>query len=134
MGNSKLEDTALKFFKKLNVDIDSSNIRDCHWLPGEGSKRVIKSIRKVQKHLKCMDLSSIGIRSTVYINDCLCKYYKIPWRKCKKLCVNKFIHSFWTSNGSIKLKLSDNGRSYIITHINDLEELFPGNECIRDEE
>ena len=56
------------------------------------------------------------------------------WRKCKKLCVSKFIHSFWVSNGSIRLKLSNNERSYIITHINDLEELFPGNEFIGDEE
>ena len=54
--------------------------------------------------------------------------------KCKKLCVNRFIHSFWVSNGSIRSKLPDNERSYIITYINDLEELFPGNEFVRDEE
>ena len=56
------------------------------------------------------------------------------WRKCKKLCVNKFIHSLWFSNGAIRLKLSENERSYILTYINDLEELLPGNEVIRDEE
>ena len=84
--------------------------------------------------MKGMDLSLIGIRSPVYLIDSLCKYYKMLWRKCKKLCVNKFIHSFWVSNGSIRLKLPDNERSYMITHISDLEELFPGNEFIRDEE
>ena len=81
-----------------------------------------------------MDLSSIGIRSTVYINDSLSKYYKMLWRKGKKLCVNKFIHLFWVLNRSIRLELSDNERSYVITYTNDLEELFPGNEFIRDEE
>ena len=80
-----------------------------------------------------MDLSSIGDGSPVYINDSLCKYYEMLWRKCKKLCANKFIHSFWVSNGSIRSKLSDNEKLYIITHINDFEELFPGNEFIRDE-
>ena len=34
---------------------------------------------------------------------------------------------------SIRLKLSDNERSYLITHISNLDELLPGNEFIRDE-
>ena len=38
------------------------------------------------------------------------------------------------SNGSIRLKLSDNERLYMIIHINDLEELFPENKFIEDEE
>ena len=36
-----------------------------------------------------MDLSSIGIRSPVYINGSLCKYYKMLFQKCKKLRVNR---------------------------------------------
>ena len=109
----------------------------------QGPKRVItkfskgkdtNSIRRVKKNLKGMDLSSAGIRSRVHKNDSSCKYYKMFWQKCKKPCVNKFIHFFWVSNGSIRLKLSENERSYIITHINDLEELLLGNEFIRDEE
>ena len=55
------------------------------------------------------------------------------WQKFEKLFVNKFIHSFWVSNGSIRLKLSDTERSYIIAHVNDLEELLSGNEFTRDE-
>ena len=140
--NSELEDIALHLFKKLDVEEDSSKIEDWHWLPSKEPKRVIvkffkrkdtNRVRKVKKNLKGMDSSLIGIRSPVYLIDSLCKYYKMLWRKCKKLCVNKFIHSFWVSNGSIRLKLSDNGRLDMITHIHDLEELFPGNE-FRDEE
>ena len=81
-----------------------------------------------------MDLSSIGIRSPLYINDSLCKYYIMLLQKCKKLCVKKFIHSFWVSNGPIRFKMPDNERSYMITDINDFEELFSGNELIRNEE
>ena len=136
LENSELEDTALKLFKKLDLEIDSSNIEDCHWLPSKGQKRVIikfskwkdaNSIWRAKKNLKGMDLSSIGFRSPVHINDGLRKYYKMLWRRCKILCVNTFIHSFWISNGSIRLKLSENERSYIITHVNDLEELLPRN-------
>ena len=125
--------TALQLFKKLDFEENSSNIEDCHWLSSKGPKIVIvkfskrkdgNRVRKVMKNLKGTDLSSIGIRSPVYINDSLCKYYKMHWRKCKKLCVNKFIHSFCVSDGSIRMKLSDSERSYMITHINDLEGLF----------
>ena len=77
-----------------------------------------------------MNLSSIGITAPVYMNDSLCSYYKVLWQKCKKLWSRKFIHTFWVSNGSIKLKIADNDRVYTITHNNDLEELFPGNKLL----
>ena len=77
-----------------------------------------------------MKLSSIGITTPVYINDSLSSYYKRLWRKCRKLWSSKFIHTFWVSNGSIKLKIADNDRVYTITYNNDLEELFPGNELL----
>ena len=77
-----------------------------------------------------MNSSSIGITTPVYINDSLYSYYKILWRKCKKLLSSKFIHTFWVSNGFIKFWIADNDRVYTITHNNDLEELFPGNRLL----
>ena len=55
-------------------------------------------------------------------------------KNTKKQCAKKFIHLFWVSNGSIRLNLSDNDKSYIVTHINDLEELFHENELLREED
>lgn len=40
--------------------------------------------------------------------------------------MNKLIHSFCVMNGSIRLKIVENRQTYIITHLSDLEELFPG--------
>ena len=45
--------------------------------------------------------------------------------KCRKLLLNKYIHSFWATNGTIKLKTIENGRVCAVTHRNDLENLFP---------
>ena len=136
-----LENTALNIFRKLDVEIDSSNIEDCHWLPNKGPKRAIikfskrkdaNRIRHCKKNLKGMDLTSLGISSPVFINDSLCQYYKM--RKCKKLLTNKFIGSFWVSNGSIRLRVENRDRPCVITHISDLEVLFPDNNILRDEE
>ena len=56
-----------------------------------------------------MNLPSLGINTTVYINVSLCTYYKMLWGKCGKLFLNKYIHSFWVTNGTIKLKTVENG-------------------------
>ena len=90
-------------------------------------------IRRANNILKGLDLSSIGINSAVFINDSLCRYYKNPRAKCKKLWLKKFIHGFSTSNGSIILKLTESGNVRFVTHDVNLEELFPGNELIRDD-
>ena len=133
----------MNIFRKLKVETDSSNIEDCHWLPSKRPKRAIikfskqkdgKKIRHCKKNLKVMDLTSLGISSPVFINDSLCQYYKMLWRKCKKLLTNKFIDSFWVSNRSIRLRVENKDRPGVVTHISDLEVLFPGNDILRDEE
>ena len=137
-----LEDSALNVFRKLDVEIDFSNIEDCHWLLSAGPNHVIirfskrkdaNRIRRCKKNLKGMDLTSLGIPSPVFINDSLCQYYKMIQRKYKKLLTNKLIDSFWVSHGSIRLRVEDKHRPCTITHISDMEDLFPGNDLLRDE-
>ena len=133
----------LAFFEKLDVMVNPINIEDCHWIKSSKSpKKVIvklsrrkdaNKIRLLKKGLKGMNLSSLGIDSTVYINDSLCSYYKMLWGKCRKLLLNKYIYSFWVTNGTIKLKAVENGLVYAITHRNDLVKLFPDNEILADQ-
>ena len=58
--------------------------------------------------------------------------YKILWQKCKSIGQVKFIHAFWVSSGSLKLKIAANDRGCTIKHNNDLEELFPVKELFLD--
>ena len=138
---------ANSFFPPLNlhldVTIDPSNIEDCLWLKSNGpSKVIIKFARrkdpnliwKNKNKLKGMNLCSIGINNSVFINDSLCSHYKMLWRKWKKLWSSKYIHAFWVSNGTLRLKLTESGRVHIITHSQDLDELFPENELLRDDQ
>ena len=79
--NKDLEETVLDIFENLDVMVDPSNIEDCHWIKSsKGPKKVIvklsrrkdakKIIRLSSKGLKGMNLPSLGINSSVYINDC----------------------------------------------------------------
>ena len=107
------------------------------------SESALKKLRKDEIINLALDYQSkfdstppgieFGIDSTVYINDSLCSYYKMLWGKCRKLLLNKYIYSFWVTNGTIKLKAVENGRVYAITHRNDLVKLFPDNEILADQ-
>ena len=115
--------------------VDPSNIEDSNWIkPSKGARKVIvklsrrkdaNKIRLLKKCLKGMSLSSFGINS--------CTYYKMLWDKYRKLVSNKYIHSFWVTNGTIKLKTIENGRVYAITRRNDLVGLFPDNDILADQ-
>ena len=71
--NNTLESTVLKIFEKLEVNVDPSNVEDCHWISSKNSpKRVIvkvskskdaPKIRSSKSELKDMDLTSIGINN-----------------------------------------------------------------------
>ena len=73
-----LEGTVLK--------VDLSNVEDCHRVASRTIKKVIielsrrkdgNKIRRVKKSLKDLNLSSLGIKNPVFINDSLCIYYKM---------------------------------------------------------
>ena len=43
---------------------------------------------------------------------------------------NKYIHTFWMSNGSVKIKVRENSKPNTISLITSLEEIFPDNELL----
>ena len=143
IDENKLEETVLEIFEKIDVVIQQENIEACHWLRSDrsGKKVIIKFskrkdtdvVRKSKKKLKTVKLTSLGISNPVYINDSLCKYYKYLWSKCKKLLNGGFMHSFWITNGTIRLKLNESFLPKNVSHFVDLEEMFPGNSLLADE-
>ena len=106
--DNDVEGKVLKLLEKTSVEVYPDHIKACHWIKSNaGPKKVIikmsrpkdaDKIRRAKKKLKGLDLFLIGINSAVFIHDSLCRYYKNLWAKYKKLQLNKFIHSFWTSN------------------------------------
>ena len=52
----------------------------------------------------------------------------------KKLWSGKYIYAIWVSNGTLRLKLTESGCVHIITHSQDLDELFPENELLKDQQ
>ena len=141
--NDKLEETVLNVFKKIDVNVQAENIEACHWLKSKNSaKKVIvkfsrrkdaDNVRKSKKKLKNANLSTLGINNPVFVNDSLCKQYKSLWSKCKKLFINKFLHGFWVTNGTIRIKVEESSTPTSVTHLSDLEDIFPGNPLLAEQ-
>ena len=60
----------------------------------------------------------------LYINESLCPYYRGLWNQCKKLWNKLEMFSFFTVNGSIKMKIKENG-PYNMMHIAYLKDISP---------
>ena len=90
-------------------------------------------IRRVRSKLKTTNLKSIGINTSVYINDSLRFYYKKLWSKYKKIWTSKFIFGYWVSNCSVKIKISECFPVKVICHIVDLEKLFTDNPLLKND-
>ena len=140
--DSQLEDKVRGVFEIIDSAVKSKNIEACHWIKtkhgGRGvtvklSKRKdADRIKENKKKLKSTNLLSLDVQDPVYINDSLCNSYKSLWSKCKRLHGGNFIHSFWMTNGSIRVKVAESSQTQEVSHICDLGELFAGNQCLVD--
>ena len=122
--DNKLETKVLIILGGIDDPIDSWFVEDCHCLSSKGNHKKTKVLLN-KNNLKNIDLETVNLPSgtIIYINKSLCSCHKKLWSKCKKLWDAKNILSFWTSNGSIRVKLKNEEVS-IITHDCDLENLF----------
>ena len=87
---------------------------------------------RVKKDLKDLDATDLDLPAgtKLYINDSLCPYYKGLWNETKKLWNKKKILSYFTVSGTVRIRLQEKGPYSIITHIDDLKELFPGEDFL----
>ena len=138
VGDNDLEEKVLKVFDKLDkfVPVTEDNVEACHRIKQGSDKLIIKlskrkhcqQIMQVKKDLKNMDMRDIDlpVGTTLFLNESLCSYYRWPWSNCKVLKNKNLIHSFYTVNGTLKVKHHEGDRPCPITHIEDLKELVPG--------
>ena len=122
-----------RILHRFGVSISGNKIETCHWL-GKNSDRtiVIFSTREDCEHT--MRVKKKIERSwcswprpssrKLYINDSLCPYYIGLWNVAKKLWNKKKIFFYLIFSGTVRIRLQQKGPYSIITHINDLKELF----------
>ena len=65
------------------------------------------------------------METKLFINESISPHYKCLWVNYKKLCNRKLIHSVSTVNGVLMFRFEEHGPERIVTHQQDLKDLFP---------
>ena len=81
--------------------------------------------KKDLKYLTAYDFDLPGA-TKIFVNQSLCPYYRILWSKTKRLQSMGKINNFFTSGGTVKVKIDENSKPLAITHLDDLAINFPG--------
>ena len=136
LPDSTTDNEVCSVFKKIGVDVSVDNIEACYPLKSDSKNKIIvkfskrkdcQAVLENKKKLKNLSNEELGVEtnSKVFVNQSLCKYYKLLWSQCKSLWNDKMIFAFWTTNVSLKLKFRQDRRVHTISHLEDLKELFP---------
>ena len=82
---------------------------------------------RVKSELKKLKLGELDLHEgkKLCIDESLCAYYRGLWDQCKKFWSRLKLFSFFTSNGTVRIKLQENGTYSIINPIDDFKEIFP---------
>ena len=110
--DNELEETLCKIVDNVGVEINDRNIESCHCV-GSHSCMIVKfshrkdcqQLMNVKKDLSKLNLTNIDLGNTkIFITESLCPYCKLLWSKSKRLHAIKQIHSYYVSNGTVKVK------------------------------
>ena len=128
-----LKEKVCDIFHELGVEICQRDFQTYHRI--KNNRTIIKlsnrkdylQVLRSKKRLKDLDGITLNLTSDskIFINESLCGYYRGLWKKCQRLNGENKIHQFYTNNEIIRLKLVENGSVKTITHVNDLNDLFP---------
>ena len=134
ISDDALEDKVCQILTKIGVILESDDIQACHRLRKKDRTIIKLSNRKKclsilvnRKKLKDLDRPALNFsRSTkIFVNESLCPYYRGVWGKCKGLLDDGLIHSLWTYNGCVKIKVGESDSAFSVTYDTDLYGLFP---------
>ena len=134
--DKELEQTVCRMFQHIEAVIMGERIEACFRLKRQSGRTIVRFFRRKdcehvmrkKSELKKLKPSDLDLPSgtILYINESLCPYFRGLLNRCRKLGKKQRIFSFFTVNGSIRIKVRKNDPyNIIITHIDDFKDFFP---------
>ena len=122
--DKELEQTVCRMFQHIEAVIMGERIEACFRLKKQSDRTIVKFFRRKDcehvmrkkselRKLKPSDLD-LPNGTMLYINESLCPYYRGLLNRCRKLWKKQGIFSFFTVNGSVRIKVRENGPYHII--------------------
>ena len=135
MDDNQLETKVLSIFEKVGCTIVPGFIMTTIVLARIMTRVIIKFSRRksckqvlqVKKDLKDLSMDDLDLTKgrKNFVNQSLCSYYRILWSKSKQLHSMGIIISFFISEGTVKVKITENSRPLAITQLSDFTVNFP---------
>ena len=119
--NNLLEEQVILIFEKLGVVMEPMDIVACHRL-GETVRVIVKLLNRKdaqnalkEKHkMRSINLyddnTDTNNKREIFINQSLCPYYKKLYSMMKDFNNEGFIDYFWITNGTIKIRKSNQSK------------------------
>lgn len=133
-----LEKSVINLLSEIDVVVEEKDIEACHRIgrrSDKGPRRTVvrfvnrKNCYKIfanKKKLKGLKPKKVNLGgNAIYANYSLCPAYRKLWYRAKLLFQAQRIHSFWISNGTLKLRVTDSSEPLLIEHQSQLSGLFP---------
>ena len=129
-----LEQKVCDVFQEIGVDICDRDIQACHRLKDKDriivkftNRKDCLRILRVKRQLKGLYPAVVDLPegTKIFVNESLCPYYRGIWNKCKKSRDKQKVHQYYTINGLIRLWIEESGQVKVVTHMVDLQNLFP---------
>ena len=85
----------------------------------------MKNVSKYKRKLKDLDPTAVNLpeETKIFLNESLCPYYRGLWGKLKSMLNQKRIYRFWVTNGTLKVKVTENDNPIRVTHDCDIDSL-----------
>ena len=134
-----LEDTAIKIFAEIGVQIKKRDIEACHRLskrPGRKgprktilrfvNRKKISNIYQQKKGLQELDSKKLGLgNSRIYVNSNLNRHFCRLFWNARKLLKDGKVNSVWYATECIKIRVAEDSDPLVVTHQSGLDRLFP---------
>ena len=134
-NDEEIEDPVIKTFEEVGIKVTKRSFHEIHRLQNK-TVVITKLINQrdalalLRNKKKLPELSPDGKRklktNKIYVNESLCPSYKRILGKCNALLKKKYITSFYTVNGKIKITYETNNGNVtsMVNHEEDLLEIF----------
>ena len=122
--DDNLEEVVTQIVNKVGINITERDMQAVHRIGKEGrtiikfaNRKDCQALLKVKRDLNKLTMEDFDFveKNKIYVNESLCPYYRVLWAKYKKLHHLQKIFSFYTSNGSVKIKINENDKGITST-------------------
>ena len=134
VADDQLENKVCRVLQHIVSNVTDEKIESCNRLNKNTDRTIVKflgrkdcdQVMRIKSEMKKLNPANLNLLkgTKLYINESLCPYNRGLWNQFKKLWNRRKLFSFFTVNG-LAQKLPENGPNNIITHIDDLKEIFP---------